>query len=370
MRVNHATLLHLKPVSVWRIVVRVILVFPFTLVLADRLPFTGLPGAPIDSASSLSTPEGSGSAGYRLFLPMTHTALVTPPAGGNDPIIFFNGDLVSGDSLEQAQTVVALIKRLMAQHPNSTMLVASTGDNEQELNPTLSDYQQHFGTTYQSFVDMGIFMQVRGNHDIDDAGHGAAYAAYFGANGHLDSYGQTNYSYDLGSWHLIGLDQIDGSLNPTALAFLQADLAAHAGSKCQLVYWHIPTYSSGPTHGDDTDLKDLNQAEYAAGVDIQINGHDHVYQRFYPINPAGVRDDARGITTFIAGIGGAYGPYGSQASLAQAASAMYLDRFPGPGSRTHAIGVIQFTLHATSADYALYDANDGSVLDQGTVNCH
>ncbi len=93
-------------------------------------------------------------------------------------------------------------------HPDTKMLVASTGDNEQESFSTLSDYQQYFGATYQTFVDMGIFMQVRGNRDAQDAGHGAVYAAYFGANGHLDSRGQTNYSYDLGSWHIIGLERI------------------------------------------------------------------------------------------------------------------------------------------------------------------
>jgi hypothetical protein len=112
----------------------------------------------------------------------------------------------------------------------------------------------------------------------------------------------------------------------------------------------------------------LNQAEYNAGVDIQINGHDHDYQRFYPINPNGVQDNANGITTFVDGIGGQDGRSGSKTSIAQAASAVYLDAFPGGSG--HAIGVIQFILHATSADYTLYDANNGSILDQGMVICH
>ncbi len=79
-----------------------------------------------------------------------------------------------------------------------------------------------------------------------------------------------------------------------------------------------------------------------------------------------MRDDAKGITTFLDGIGGQDGRSGSKLSVAQTASALYLDAFPG-GS---AIGVIQFTLHANSADYALYNANDGTMLDHGTVNCH
>ena len=128
----------------------------------------------------------------------------------------------------------------------------------------------------------------------------------------------------------------------------------------------MPTYSSGSAHGDSTGLKALNQAEYDAGVDIQINGHDHHYQRFYPLNPNGGRDDAQGITTFIDGIGGQDGRSGFKGSAAQAASAIQLDAFPGG----EAIGTIMFTLHPTSADYKVYNANTGAVVDQGTVTCH
>ena len=60
------------------------------------------------------------------------------------------------------------------------------------------------------------------------------------------------------------------------------------------------------------------------------------------------------------------GRAGSQTSIAQAASAAYMDAFPGG----EAIGFIQFTLHASSADYAVYDANTGAIVDSGTVACH
>jgi hypothetical protein len=268
----------------------------------------------------------------------------------------------------------------MAQHAGTPMLVASTGDNEQENNPTVSDYQKYFGATYGKYVTQGIFMQIRGNHDIQSAGSytdyngtvhssGAAYWTYFGANSravNINGQKLTDYSYDFGGWHFVGLDQLNGSVNNNNVTFLTSDLAAHAATKCQLVYWHVPTYSSGSAHGDATGLKALNQVEYNAGVDIQINGHDHDYQRFYPINPSGVRDDAKGITTIIDGIGGEDGRAGSKTSVAQAASAVYMDAFPGG----EAIGVVQFTLHPSSADYTVYDANTGGVVDSGTVNCH
>jgi hypothetical protein len=310
----------------------------------------------------------------------TPTIAPTQTSGSKDPIIFFTGDLVSGNSVSRAQKVVDLIKKLMGQHQGTQMLVASTGDNEQENNPTLANYQDYFGATYGTFVNQGIFMQIRGNHDIQSVGSytdyngtvhtsGAAYWDYFGANAHMFNIaGQklTDYSYDLGSWHIIGLDQLNGNVNNATLNFLTNDLAAHTAQACQIVYWHVPTYSSGIMHGDATGLKALNQSEYNFGVDIQLNGHDHDYQRFYPINPNGVQDNVKGITTFIDGIGGQDGRAGSKTSIAQAASAVYMDAFPSG----EAIGVIQFTLHPNSADYALYDGNTGAILDQGTVACH
>jgi hypothetical protein len=309
----------------------------------------------------------------------TQPAATQAPASTSDPIIFFQGDLVSGSSLARGQKVVALIKNLMAQHAGTKMLVASTGDNEQENNPTVANYEQYFGTTYGAFVSQGIFMQIRGNHDIQSEGaytdydgtthaSGAAYWTYFGNNSraaNISGKKLTDYSFDLGAWHFVALDQLNGSVNTATLNFMKADLAAHPNT-CQLVYWHVPTYSSGSAHGDATGLIPFNQAEYDAGVDIQINGHDHHYQRFYPINPSGVRDDARGITTFIDGIGGQDGRAGSKTSIAQAASAIFMDAFPGG----EAIGTIMFTLHSNSADYKVYDANDGSIVDSGTVTCH
>ncbi len=373
-------------------IIIVSLVFPLLIALAQInasqksylpivLNYLSPSSTPTEQPTAISTPTGQPTATATPTGQPTPTVTPTPQPG-NDPIIFFTGDLVSGSSVSRAQAVVNLILNLMSQHPGRQMLVASTGDNEQENNPTISNYQSYFGTTYATFVTQGIFMQVRGNHDNQSVGSytdfdgtvhssGAAYWDYFGPDAHMfniEGKKLTDYSYDLGTWHIVALDQVSGSVNTPSLNFLTTDLAAHSSSTCQLVYWHVPTYSSGSAHGDSPGLKPFNQAEYNAGVDIQINGHDHDYQRFYPINPNGVQDNTNGITTFVDGIGGQDDRIGSQQSIAQAASAVYLDTFP-PGNG-HAIGVVQFVLHATSADYTLYDANNGSVLDQGTVVCH
>jgi len=318
-------------------------------------------------AQSTPGPSATG-AGYTVRLPLVMDGTASQPTqpSSADPMIFFQGDLVAYNSVPEAQQVVALVNSLIAQHPNRQVLIASPGDNEQEHSPTVSDYQTYFGSTYGPFFTQGIFRPVRGNHDAASANNGQAFWEYFGSQVPNNG-GMTNYSYDLGGWHIIALDQVsETAVTAKTLNFLKADLAANADSKCQIAYWHVPIYSSGPSAGDSTALKPLSQALYDAGVDIQINGHDHHYQRFYPLNPNGARDNAKGITTFIAGIGGQGHRSGSAKSIAQPASAKFLDSFPG-GS---AIGTVMFTLHAESADYTLYNAYDGAVLDQGTVTCH
>jgi hypothetical protein len=339
------------------------------LLLGGLTAVTPVAAAPHLNLAAQSTPgPSSAGAAHTVRLPLVLNAGSSqssqPPA--NDPIIFFQGDLVAYNSVPEAQRVVALLNNLIAQHPNTPVLIASPGDNEQEHSPTISDYQTYFGGTYGPFFTQGIFRPVRGNHDAASANNGQAFWDYFGSQVPNNG-GMTNYSYDLGGWHIIAMDQVsETAVTAKTLSFLKGDLAANADSKCQIAYWHVPIYSSGPSAGDSTALKPLSQALYDAGVDIQINGHDHHYQRFYPLNPNGARDNARGITTFITGIGGQGHRSGSARSIAQPASARFLDSFPG-GS---AIGTVMFTLHPDSADYTLYNAYDGAVLDQGTVTCH
>jgi hypothetical protein len=43
---------------------------------------------------------------------------------------------------------------------------------------------------------------------------------------------------------------------------------------------------------------------YAAHATLILNGHDHVYARFAPMNPAGVADPRSGIREFVIGTGG------------------------------------------------------------------
>jgi hypothetical protein len=126
------------------------------------------------------------------------------------------------------------------------------------------------------------------------------------------------YSYNLGSWHIISLNiecaTQEGGCSTTGKWFsaetqwLTNDLKQDH-STCTLAYWHQPTFSSthNPWTQDSTEgaLADTWwQLLYQNHATLILNGHDHVYSRFAPMNPDGKADPRNGIREFIVGTGG------------------------------------------------------------------
>jgi hypothetical protein len=145
-----------------------------------------------------------------------------------------------------------------------------------------------------------------GNHDYETP-QAAPYFKYFGKAAGVDGTG--NYSYDVGKWHVIALNSevVSGSEFSNAdrsaqLKWLEKDLSDHEAA-CTIAYWHNPRYSSG-WHGNDAKFTPLWQTLYDHNVDLVLNGHDHDYERFRPMTPAGVLDTTKGITEIVAGTGG------------------------------------------------------------------
>ena len=81
--------------------------------------------------------------------------------------------------------------------------------------------------------------------------------------------------------------------------WLESELADHPAD-CTLAIWHHPRFSTG-YHGPIPELTPFWDALYDAGADLIVNGHDHDYERFAPLDPAGEPDPERGIREFVAG---------------------------------------------------------------------
>jgi hypothetical protein len=85
---------------------------------------------------------------------------------------------------------------------------------------------------------------------------------------------------------------------------LKNDLATNH-SFCTLAYWHQPTFSAtnGITQEGETALA-FWQLLYEYNADLVLNGHDHLYARYQPLDPNGTPDPRRGMREFIVGTGG------------------------------------------------------------------
>jgi hypothetical protein len=232
--------------------------------------------------------------------------------------------------------------------------VLTLGDNS-NADGSLYVYQRSYDPTWGRVKS--ITHPAAGNHDYLNAPDGDGYFTYFGAA--AGERGKGYYSYDVGTWHLIVLNSNCSRAGGCGVGspqeqWLRADLAANP-NMCTLAYWHHPRFSSGE-QGDYPSADPLWKALYAAGVELVLNGHDHVYERFAPQNPSGVADP-QGIQEFIVGTGG---------------KVMNNFATTKPNSlvrHTNTFGVLKLTLHPDSYDWEFVPEAGQTWTDTGTRNC-
>jgi hypothetical protein len=239
----------------------------------------------------------------------------------------------------------------------------------------LGDVQYECGG-YQAFLQSydlswgrlkSISRPVVGNHeyltssgtDCNSYNEGAAgYFKYFGST--AGESGQGYYSYDVGTWHLVALNSNCGDAggcgygSPQA-SWLTQDLAAHP-NLCTLAYWHIPLFSSGGRSATNT--QPIWEILYNNDVDVILNGHDHIYERFAPQAPDATPDAARGIREFVVGTGGAN--LTEIETIAANSEVRNNDTY----------GVLKLTLHPTGYDWQFVPEEGRTFTDSGTDKCH
>jgi chitodextrinase len=282
-------------------------------------------------------------------------ALLAVPARA-DPVIAAAGDIacasskVGSDTCHHKATSDLLVDAGLSK-------VLALGDSQYDSG-ALSDFQAYYEPTWGRVKS--ITAPSLGNHE---PGSASGYFDYFGRSGSRTTPpGKPSegwYSFDVGSWHLIALnskcDTVGCAAGSAQEQWLRSDLAAHTNT-CKLAYWHHPRFSSGHDH-DNTFMQDLWQALYDGGVSLALTGHSHDYERFFPMDGNGNRDNTKGITQLVVGTGGAFF---TGISTARANSAVR-------NSSTY--GVLKLTLHSTSYDWQFVPESGSTFTDSGTAAC-
>lgn len=265
-----------------------------------------------------------------------------------DAVLLAAGDIASCSSPADEATAA-----LLAARPSAT--VATLGDNAYDRG-TPEEFTGCYGPSWGAA--RARTKPTPGNHDYATPG-AAGYFGFFGAAAGDPTKGY--YSYDLGAWHVVALNSncwaVSCARGGAQEAWLRADLAAHP-RRCTLAYWHHPRFSSGRVHGSTPAVGPLWQALYDAGVDVVLAGHEHTYERFAPLDPAGAVDPARGLRSFVVGTGGR-SHYAFGAAL--------------PGSEVRnsgTYGVLQLTLQAEGLAWQFLPEPGKAFRDAGTAGCH
>ena len=268
---------------------------------------------------------------------------VTLRGTGGDPVIAAAGDIAQqGDPSEANLQTADLILAL------APTAVLTLGDNQYE-DGDLAEFRDSYDLTWGQFRD--ITHPVPGNHDYHVEG-AQGYFDYFGDSANPP---EGYYSFDIGSWHLVAVNSGEGVVSDEQLAWIRRDLRSD-DQLCELAYWHHPRWSSGDNHGSDEEMAAVWRLMYRQGVDVVLNGHDHLYERFARLNAAG-QLDRHGVREIIAGTGGdsLYG---------------FGDRVTGSRVRISEYGLLTLVLHEQGYGWDFLRAEDGRSLDDGRTACH
>lgn len=177
-------------------------------------------------------------------------------------------------------------------------VVFTAGDNAYESG-TAGQYASCYEPSWGRHRDRTL--PVAGNHDYGTPG-ASGYYGYFGAAAGDPRQGY--YSVDLGAWHVVVLNSnVPRGPRSDQIRWLRADLAAHPAG-CTLALFHYPRFNSGGNHGDNRSVATFWDVLYEYGVDVIVNGHEHIYERFAPQTPRAEPDSVRGIRQFTVGTGG------------------------------------------------------------------
>lgn len=301
-----------------------------------------------DSSNGVIFSSREGDQPPQLVITLSGEASLTPlPASTStqDPalppgsVVFVGaGDIADCGNMDSEQTA-----QLLDTIPGT---VFTTGDNAYGSG-TITQFENCYDPTWGRVKDRT--KPIPGNHEYRTA-NAAGYYQYFN---NIPPY----YAYDLGAWRIYALNsEIDASAASDQVRWLQADLAANP-HQCVLAYWHQPRWSSGSHHGSNAEYQTLWQTFYEAGAELVLNGHEHNYERFMPMNAVG-EPDPQGLREFVIGTGGRdfYG-FGKILPTSEA-------------QNDTSYGVLKLILHPTGYDWQFIPVAGSTFTDSGSGECH
>ncbi len=212
-----------------------------------------------------------------------------------------------GDSSEGMDVSEAIIADTDAQMVTISGDI-SYADGEQTAWDNWFNFQQESMTSIP-------WVTAVGNHENEPGYEFAPYEHRFDSDQQIES--ETFwYSRNVPGVHMVFMStEHDYAPGSTQYSWLEQDLSSvdREVTPFVIVYGHKPMYSSNSYHGSEVELRDSLEEMYVAqGVDLVIAGHDHFYERTWPVSSETIMDTGndnrfsrgQGPIHLVIGIGG------------------------------------------------------------------
>jgi Bacterial Ig domain/Calcineurin-like phosphoesterase len=267
----------------------------------------------------------------------------TTPAAGRPFVMVAAGDGASGEP--NANAVTDLIASM---DPNLFLYLGDVYNDG-----TATEFHNWYGTGSNYYSQFrSITNPTIGNHEYQ----GLQAPGYFDYWDNIPHY----YSFNAAGWHFINLDTTSqyNQVLPGSEQYdwLVQDLEFNT-AVCTIAYFHHPVFNVG-AEGESPRMNDIWTLLADHGVDVVLAGHDHDYQRWYPMNAAGELD-SNGTTEFVVGTGG----HGIQDFIRTD------DRLAvGFNTPPTAFGALRMELNQDGAAFQFVNIK-GQTLDSGSIPC-
>jgi hypothetical protein len=204
---------------------------------------------------------------------------------------------IAGDSRGASDTWAAVVAAMQEEAPD---LFLFSGDMVQ-YGTAQGEWDAWFGAGAEVWPSKFLVPAI-GNHEL----LARNYFAQFALPGNEEW-----FSFDFGTLHVVSLNDIvvrNPNDIPVAQAdFLDRDLTAAAAQPWKLVLHHWSAYSSCTTHNSNEELRTAwSPIEDEHGVQLDVAGHNHIYERSVPIRDG--QEVAPGEGTLYLTSGGAGAP--------------------------------------------------------------
>jgi hypothetical protein len=217
------------------------------------------------------------------------------------------------------------------------------------LHGSAQDFARCFHPFWGQFSDR--WFAVPGNHEYESANAQPFFDYFADAAGEA---GRGYFAFYAGDWMVLMLNSmLSTGANSDQGQFVRRQLDSRR-PRCAMAVWHHPLYSSGP-NGPNGQMHDLWEVLVDAGVEIVVNGHDHLYEHFGRQNADG-QLSVEGIRQFTVGTGGAtLYPFVTVAANSQA--------------RISKHGILRLALMPGSYRWEFLTTPGGTVEDSGSDVC-